>query len=125
MTLPGGTSNVKVMIDSDANAAEDFAASCTMNDDFEEPMSHMAESFPGISCLRPLVCALKDSLRGVRSNKKDKLVFYCGTAFPARAQTSLRAQEIRMADHDTKDGKRAGCSSFFFRNFGLLYSRIG
>ena len=62
MILPGGTSNIKVIMDSDASVAEDFTMSCTMNGDFEEPIICMAESFPGISCLHPLVCVLKDSL---------------------------------------------------------------
>ena len=83
MILPGGTSSIKVIIDSDANVAEDFTVSCAMNNDFEEPMICMAKSFPGISCLHPLVYVLKDSLRDARNNKKDKLAYYCNIALSA------------------------------------------
>ena len=89
--LSGGTSSAQVMVGPDSSAAEEFAASCAMSDDFEDPVTWLAESFPGISCLRPLVLALKDSLRGARSNEKEKLVFHCSAALPSRAQTSLRA----------------------------------
>ena len=106
MILPGGISNIKVIMDLDANVAEDFAVSCTMNDDFKESIIHMAKSFPGISCLHPLVCALKDSLQDARNNKKDKLVYHCNIALPARVQTSLHTREVRIADYDAKDGKR-------------------
>ena len=94
MILPGGISNIKVMMDSDANTVEDFTVSCTMNNDFEEPMIHMAESFPDISCLHSLVCVLKDSLRDVRNKKKDKLACHCNIALPARVQTSLHTREV-------------------------------
>ena len=62
MILPSGISNIKVTIDLDANIAEDFTASWTMNNDFEEPIIYMTESFPSISYSYPLVCTLKDSL---------------------------------------------------------------
>ena len=94
MILPSRTSNIEVMMDSDANTAEDSTASYTLNDDFEEPMIYIAESFPGISCLHPLICALKDSLRDTRNNKKDKLAYHCNIAFPARVQTSSHTQEV-------------------------------
>ena len=81
--LSGGTSNIKVIIDSDANVAEDFTISCTMNKNVEESIIYIAKSFPGISCLYSLVFALKDSLWDVRNNKKDKLVYHCSIALPA------------------------------------------
>ena len=84
MILSGRISNIKVMIDSDANVAEDFTISCTMNKNVEESIIYIAKSFPGISCLYSLVFALKDSLWDVRNNKKDKLVYNCNIALLAQ-----------------------------------------
>ena len=105
MILSGRIWNIKVIIDLDANVAEDFTISCIMNNDFEEPIIYMAESFPSISCLHPLICALKDSLQDMRNNKKDKLAYYCNIALLARIQTFLHTQEVQIADYDIKDRK--------------------
>ena len=105
--LPGGTSSAQEMVGPSSSAAEELVISCTTNEDFEDPTTHEAECFPGVSCLRPLTLALKGSLRGTRSSKKDKLVFHCGAALPDRAQTSSHARETCAADHGTKVGKRA------------------
>ena len=67
-------------MDSDSNVAEEFAILCAMNDDFQDPLSRVAESFPGVSYLHCLALALKDSLRDVTNNENDKLVFHCNYA---------------------------------------------
>ena len=115
--LPGNTSNAQVMVDPNSNVAEQLTISCTMNEDFTDPTTCVVECFPGISCLHPLTLALNDYLRVVRNNKKDQLVLHYDVALPVRVHASLHTQENRIADYDTKCGKRMQISVVSFPKF--------
>ena len=89
--LPGGAPTTQVMVGLDSSVTEMFIASCAMSEDFEDPMTCVAESFPDISSLRPLALALKESLRGARNSKKDKL---CRPGFGLHCVPEKSAQQI-------------------------------